>query len=75
MVLVRAYRRENPEGIFISMSDNKDNALKLYNEGATHVVLAHYIGARQASLMLEKLGLDHSNYEKIRDKQIKEFSI
>jgi Kef-type K+ transport system membrane component KefB len=74
MVIVRSYRRENPQGIFIAMSDNKENALKLYHEGATHVVLSHYIGARQASLMLEKLGLDHSNYEKIRAKQILEIS-
>lgn len=72
MVLVRAYRRENPQGIFIAMSEHKDLALKLYNEGATHVVLSHYIGARQASIMLEKLGLEHSNYEKLKSKQIKE---
>lgn len=75
MVLLRAYRRENNEGIFIAMSEHKDLALKLYNEGATHVVLSHYIGARQASLMLEKLGLEHSNYEKLKYKQIKELSL
>jgi Trk K+ transport system NAD-binding subunit len=75
MVLIRAYRRENPQGIFISMSEHKDLALKLYNEGATHVVLSHFLGARQASLMLEKLGLEHSNYEKLKVKQIKELSI
>jgi Trk K+ transport system NAD-binding subunit len=75
MVLLRAYRRENNEGIFIAMSEHKDLALKLYNEGATHVVLSHYIGARQASLMLEKLGLEHSNYEKLKLKQIKELTI
>lgn len=74
LVIVRAYRRENPQGIFIAMSDNKENALKLYHEGATHVVLSHYIGARQASLMLEKLGLEHSKYEKLRQKQILEIS-
>jgi len=75
MVLIRAFRRENPQGIFIAMSEHKDLALKLYNEGATHVVLSHYIGARQASMMLEKLGLEHSNYEKLKYKQIKELSI
>lgn len=75
MILVRAYRRENPQGIFIAMSEHKDLALKLYNEGATHVVLSHYIGARQASIMLEKLGLEHSSYEKLKSKQIKELQI
>jgi len=75
MVLIRAFRRENPQGIFIAMSEHKDLALRLYNEGATHVVLSHYIGARQASMMLEKLGLEHSNYEKLKSKQIKELSI
>jgi len=72
MVLVRSFRRENSQGIFISMAEHKDLALKLYNEGATHVVLSHYVGARQASIMLEKLGLDHSNYEKIKLKQIRD---
>jgi hypothetical protein len=57
------------------MSEHKDLALKLYNEGATHVVLSHYIGARQASMMLEKLGLEHSNYERLKTKQIKELSL
>jgi len=74
MILVRAYRRENPQGIFISMADSKENALKLYNEGASHVVLSHLIGAKQASILIDKLGLDHFNYEKIKSKQIKEIS-
>jgi Kef-type K+ transport system membrane component KefB len=75
MILVRAFRRENPSGIFISMSDSKENALKLYQEGATHIVLSHYLGAKQASLMIEKLGLDHINYDKIKSKQIGELEI
>jgi len=75
MLLVRTFRRENPSGVFIAMSDQKEDALKLYHEGATHVVLSHYIGARQASLMLEKLGLEHANYETVRNKHIKEFSL
>lgn len=75
MLLVRTFRRENPGGVFITMTDQKEDALKLYHEGATHVVLSHYIGARQASLMLEKLGLEHSNYETVRNKHIKEFTL
>lgn len=72
MVLIRAFRRENEHGVFISMAESKEDALKLYEQGATHIVLSHYIGAKQASLMLEKLGMEHSNYEKVKAKQIKD---
>lgn len=72
MVLIRGYRRENEDGIFISMADSKDDALKLYEQGATHVVLSHIIGAKQASLIIDKLGLDHKNYERLKTKQIKD---
>lgn len=74
MVLLRSYRRENPDGIFISMAESKEDALKLYDQGATHIVLAHIIGAKQASVMIDKLGLDHKNYERLKAKQIKDLT-
>lgn len=74
ILLIRTFRKENGQGVFICMANTKDQALRLYNEGATHVILSHWIGAKQASIMLSKLGFIHENYEKIKAKSIKSLS-
>jgi len=71
VLLIRTLRKINVDAVFICMANTKDHALRLYNEGATHVILSHWVGAKQASLMLSKLGFHHISYEKLKAKSIK----
>lgn len=71
ILLIRTLRKVNVDAVFLCMANTKDHALRLYNEGATHVILSHWVGAKQASLMLSKLGFHHTSYEKLKAKSIK----
>jgi Kef-type K+ transport system membrane component KefB len=71
VLLIRTLRKINIDAVFICMANTKDQALRLYDEGSTHVILSHWVGAKQASLMLSKLGFHHLNYERIKAKSIK----
>lgn len=70
MLITRFVRRSNPQTIIMVMSEFKDQAIKLYEEGASHVVLSHYIGAKQASLLISKLGFEHDSYNKVRERHV-----
>jgi Trk K+ transport system NAD-binding subunit len=74
MLITRFIRRGNNLTSIMVMADFKNQALKLYDEGATHVVLSHYIGAKQTSIMISKLGFKHDSYENLRKKHVLDLS-
>lgn len=67
MLLTKTYRAENPEGIVITMSHDVLQAKKLYLAGATYVVMPHYLGAHQASKMIEKYAFDVDGFDRERN--------
>lgn len=50
--LSRYYRSRNPNGTLLIMSHSVDDAKKLYAEGASYVILPHYLGAYHATQMI-----------------------
>lgn len=54
------------------MSNQAEEAIDLYNRGADHVILPHYIGANHTSLLLEEYGLNLSKFSKNKENQINE---
>ncbi|HRX64230.1 MAG TPA: cation:proton antiporter [Candidatus Absconditabacterales bacterium] len=48
--------------ILILMSHQAEEALDLYDRGANHVILPHYIGANHTSLLLEEYGLNVTKF-------------
>jgi voltage-gated potassium channel Kch len=69
-MLVSYYRRFNPEGIIMVISHDIKEARELYLEGASYVVMPHYLGAHHASTMLSEFGLDISQFEKERNRHL-----
>lgn len=67
MLLTKTYRSENPAGIVITLSHDIEHAKKLYLAGATYVVMPHYLGAYQASKMIEKYAFDVDAFDKERN--------
>lgn len=56
--------------ILIMMSHHAEEALDLYNRGADHVILPHYIWANHTSLMLEEYGLNLEKFTKNKKNQV-----
>lgn len=68
MVLVNTVRQESPHAIIIAISHDIEDAEKLYEEGATYVIMPHYLGARFASNMIGKFGFDREGFAQEREK-------
>lgn len=70
ILLTRKIKSESREAIVIVISHNVDQAEELYKEGATYVIMPHYLGARYASHMITRLGLDINAFKEEREKHL-----
>lgn len=64
LLLVSRAREENRAAIIIVVSHQIEEAMKLYDEGATYVVMPHFLGGHHASTMIEEYGLDIERFLK-----------
>ncbi|MBD3164923.1 sodium:proton exchanger [Candidatus Woesearchaeota archaeon] len=78
LLLISKIRERNKKAIIIVISHQIDESLKLYDEGASYVIMPHFLGGSHASAMIEENKLDinkflqhkiaHIEYLKERDK-------
>ncbi len=69
-MLVAYYRRFNPEGIIMVISHDIKQAKELYLQGATYVIMPHYLGAHHASNMIAEFAFDIERFDKERNKHL-----
>lgn len=61
-------RHHSKEASFICQATNYDDAVKLYEHGASYVSLPHYIGSERVSNYIKRHGIDHKSLGKYRDR-------
>ncbi|OVE79567.1 hypothetical protein BVY00_00035 [bacterium G20] len=61
---------KNPRAVVIMHADDPTEAAKLYQAGATYVILPHYIGSEQVSAFISKSGLAKSAFTKQRKRHL-----
>lgn len=61
---------KNPRAVAIMHTDDPLEAAKLYNAGASYVILPHYIGSEQVSTFISKSGLSKEAFKKQRKKHL-----
>jgi len=66
MFLLNYLKTRNPRAITIVHADDPFEAAKLYEAGASYVVLPHYIGSEKVSEFIGKSGLSKSAFRKQR---------
>lgn len=66
MILLNYLKSKNPGAIVIIHADDPYEAAKLYESGASYVILPHYIGSEQVSEFIAKSGLAKSAFRKQR---------
>ena len=69
-LLVRYYRQKNSTGVIIVTSHNVHEAKALYNEGATYVIMPHYLGAYHAGEMILNHMTNAEAFEQARNIQL-----
>ncbi len=57
--------------VVIAQADNAQQAAELYREGASYVILPHFIGGEQIGNFVKKSGLHKSAFKKFRDEHLK----
>ncbi len=70
-ILLTHAESRNPEAVVICEAENPRQAAKLYRQGASYVILPHYIGSEKISAFVRKSGLKKSAFKKFRDQHLK----
>ena len=70
-ILLSHVENRNPKAVVICEAENPRQAAKLYRQGATYVILPHYIGSEKISAFVKKSGLKKSTFKKFRDQHLK----
>lgn len=68
--LVRYIHRANPKAIIVCHADNYEEATTLYRQGATYVMLPHYIGSEKISAFIKKHGANQKAFSDYRQKHL-----
>ncbi len=63
-MLIKKIRENNKDAIIIVVSHNIDQAIELYEQGATYVLTPHLLGGHHASMMIEEYGFDIKKFLK-----------
>lgn len=63
--------RKRSEAVVITQADNPRQASTLYQDGASYVILPHFIGGEKISAFVKKSGLSKSSYRRIREQHIR----
>ena len=74
MLLIKQIKQDSPQAIIIMLSHDIKHAEELYQAGATYVIMPHYLGARYASHMITRLGLDREAFKEEREKHLEHLS-
>lgn len=68
--LLNYLEQKNPHAVIILHGDDPTEAAKLYEAGATYVILPHYIGSEKVSAFIGKSGLSKKAFQKEREKHL-----
>ena len=70
LLLIRRIRERNREAIVIIVSHQIEEALRMYESGATYVVMPYFLGGEYASTLIQKCGLNLGEFFKEKVKHI-----
>jgi hypothetical protein len=65
-------KRKHSDAVVIAQADNPHQAGRLYDEGASYVILPHFIGGEKIGAFVRKSGFRKSDFKKIREQHIRQ---
>ena len=69
-LLIKNIKQVNKHAIIIVRARERYEAKELYALGATYVVMPHYLGAKYATSMIKRIGLDMKGFAEERDRHL-----
>jgi len=71
LFLINKIRNSNKEAVIIVVSHQIDEAIRLYDAGATYVIMPHFLGGHHSSMLIEKYELNLDEFLKERATHIR----
>lgn len=68
--LLKYLRQHNPDAAFICHAESYDEAINLYQMGASYVMLPHFLGSERISTFIKNHGIDKTAFEHYRQKHL-----
>jgi Kef-type K+ transport system membrane component KefB len=68
--LVSAIVKLNDKAVVICHATNQEEAIQLYEMGASYVMIPHYIGSEKVSAFLRRNGGDKAQFEQFKEKHL-----
>lgn len=63
-------RKHNPRAVFVCSAENAQQASDLYADGASYVMIPHYIGSEKLSGFIKKNGFSKQEFKSYREKHL-----
>ena len=60
----------NPSTVFVGSAETAYQAARLYSEGASYVMMPHFIGSEKISSFIKRTGFKKSEFSKFREKHL-----
>jgi len=73
-LLIHKIKEVTSQAIIIVRARETEEAKVLYELGATYVVMPHYLGAKYATAMIKRIGIDNKGFKEERDKHLKDIT-
>ena len=70
LFLVELLNKKNRNAVVICHADTTTEAAKLYEAGASYVMMPHYIGSEKISTFIKRSNLRKSDFKKYREKHL-----
>jgi voltage-gated potassium channel Kch len=75
LLLINTIKKTNPRSILIVLSHQIDEALRLYEQGASYVIMPFHIGGHHTSSMISEYGFDLEKFLIEKNQQISKLLI
>jgi Kef-type K+ transport system membrane component KefB len=72
MLLINKIREVNKDAIVIVVSHQTEEAMELYERGATYVIMPHFLGGQHASMLIENYEMNLNKFLEERLSHIKD---
>lgn len=70
LFLVQYLEKVNPSAVFVCAAETAEEASELYEQGASYVMMPHYIGSEKISTFIKNKGLSKTEFKKFREKHL-----
>ncbi|HOX41099.1 MAG TPA: cation:proton antiporter [bacterium] len=72
IALLSRLREKGVGAIIMTLAQNSEEAISLYESGASYVVTPHFLGGKHASMLISKYGFDVKRFLEEKEKHLKD---